>query len=135
MNTPEEFFKHYSSLYQFEEGSPEFLIDKEDFKKAMTEFAGLETRALRAELAVARHELMVARQELTDRPALQAAIEHVKKYHPTLSIVIFDIDGRWQYMDAEFNSFVFGKEIDTSILEEAGDSIEFLPFIYQIREK
>jgi hypothetical protein len=41
MNIPtaEELFKKYSNLYQFEEGSPEYLIDKEDFKKALKEYA------------------------------------------------------------------------------------------------
>ncbi len=33
----EAYFKKYSNLYQFEEGSPEYLIDKEDFKAAIKE--------------------------------------------------------------------------------------------------
>ena len=32
-------FDNYSNLYFFEEGSPEHLIDREDFKSAMKEFA------------------------------------------------------------------------------------------------
>lgn len=35
--TAEELFKKYSNLYQFEEGEPEYLIDKEDFKLALIE--------------------------------------------------------------------------------------------------
>jgi hypothetical protein len=65
---------------------------------------------------------------------LQTAIDHVKESHPSLSIVMFDINGRWQYMDEEFNSFKFDDKVDVSILEEAGDSIEVLPFIHQIGE-
>lgn len=63
--------------------------------------------------------------------ALNKAFKHVKKHYPTLSIVILGLDGRWQYMDAEFNSFVFDKRINVSILEEGADSVETLPFIYQ----
>jgi len=37
--TTEELFKKYSNLYQFEEGSPEYLVDKEDFTKCTIEFA------------------------------------------------------------------------------------------------
>ncbi len=72
---------------------------------------------------------------MTTTVALQKAINHVKEFHPTLSIVMFDIDGRWQYMDEDFDSFVFDERIDVSILEEAGDSIETLPFIHQIGEQ
>ncbi len=43
--TTAEAFKKYSSLYQFEEGSPEYLIDKEDFQKAMIEFAEYHVKA------------------------------------------------------------------------------------------
>lgn len=63
--------------------------------------------------------------------ALKTAFEHVKKFHPTLSIVIFNKEGQWQYMDENFDSFVFGANIDNGILEDAADSIENLPFIYQ----
>ena len=30
-------FKKYSNLYQFEEGAPEYFLDKEDFKNAIKE--------------------------------------------------------------------------------------------------
>ncbi len=36
--TIEELFNKYSNLYQFEEGSPEYLIDKDDFKEAIIIF-------------------------------------------------------------------------------------------------
>jgi hypothetical protein len=39
MKTAETYFKEYSELYQFEEGSPEYLLDKEDFIKVVKEYA------------------------------------------------------------------------------------------------
>ena len=38
MKTIDEYFKEYSYLMNFEEGAPEYLIDKEDFKTAMIEY-------------------------------------------------------------------------------------------------
>ena len=43
--TIEELFKKYKILYHFEEGSPEYLIDKEDFKEAVTEYTELHVKA------------------------------------------------------------------------------------------
>lgn len=43
--TAEEFFKKYSELYVFEEGDPQYLIDKEDFEKVMIEFAQIHVEA------------------------------------------------------------------------------------------
>lgn len=43
--TTEQFFEKYSSSYQFEEGDPEYLIDKLDFKEVMIEFAKLHVEA------------------------------------------------------------------------------------------
>ena len=63
---------------------------------------------------------------------LLKAIIHVKQFHPTLAIVIFNLEGRWQYMDEDFNSFEFDNRIDIGLLEAASDSIESLPFIHQI---
>lgn len=39
MRTTKDYFKEYSNLCQFEEGSPEYLVDKEDFIKALKEYA------------------------------------------------------------------------------------------------
>lgn len=41
----EDFFKKYRNLYQFEEGSPEYLIDGEDFQTAMIEYAKIHVEA------------------------------------------------------------------------------------------
>jgi hypothetical protein len=65
---------------------------------------------------------------------LRDAIAHVKKFHPTVSIVIFSSDGRWQYMDEDFQGFKFDNRIDVGILEAAADSIDNqfgFPFIHQ----
>lgn len=65
---------------------------------------------------------------------LQIAFDHVKQFHPTLSIVVFGLDGRWQYMDEDFGRFKFDERIDVGILEAAGDSVEnneTLPYVYQ----
>lgn len=43
--TAEELFNQHSNLYQFEEGDPEYLVDKEDFKRSVIEFAKLHVEA------------------------------------------------------------------------------------------
>jgi|688.fasta_scaffold99251_3 uncharacterized pyridoxamine 5'-phosphate oxidase family protein len=63
--------------------------------------------------------------------AIKKAFNHVKKKYPTVSIVIFDKNGQWLYMDENFNSFTFDETIDVSLLEDASDSTPFLPYIYQ----
>ncbi len=68
-------------------------------------------------------------------PEVQAAINHVKQFHPTLAIVAFSIEGIWQYFDKEFNSFDFKDNIDVSILEAAVDSIHERPAIFQIESE
>ena len=66
---------------------------------------------------------------------LEKAISEVMKYHPNLSIIVFDKIGRWLYMDDEFKYFKFDDRIDQAVLEEAADSISTFPFIYQIEDK
>lgn len=71
--------------------------------------------------------------------ALEIAFNHVREKHPTVSIVIFDRNASWCYMDENFNAFKFDESIDTGILEAASDSIANsshpLPFIYQETER
>lgn len=45
--TAEEFFKEYSNNTSLSEGYYDYLVDKEDFKEAMLEFAKLHCEALR----------------------------------------------------------------------------------------
>lgn len=64
-------------------------------------------------------------------PQVVAAFEHVKTFFPTLSIVVFDAFGNWNYMDAHFESFTFNEKIDVSLLEQAADSLTVLPIAFQ----
>jgi hypothetical protein len=59
------------------------------------------------------------------------ALKHVQSVYPQVCMVVFAKDSRWHYMDEVFNAPVFDNRIDISLLEEAADSIETLPFIYQ----
>lgn len=64
------------------------------------------------------------------------AFNHVKKFFPTLSLVFFTIDDKWCYMNEELEYFNFDEiksdeKIDVNILQDAMDSIETLPYIYQ----
>lgn len=61
---------------------------------------------------------------------LLTAMKHVKSIFPSVTMVVFNNQGRWQYMDACFGSPKFDDRIDVSILEEAVDSIYEFPFIY-----
>lgn len=61
------------------------------------------------------------------------ALNHVRQYHPEVDTVLFLKDETWVYMNSEdrhIPSFV--DETDASILEEAIDSVEKLPAIYQL---
>ncbi len=63
---------------------------------------------------------------------IEKAFKHVKKHFPTLAIVVFNKQGQWCYMDENFNAFDFeNSAIEQSILEDASDEVEILPFIYQ----
>lgn len=65
-------------------------------------------------------------------PELKKAFDHVKTFFPDLSIVVIDIFGKWNYMDADFKAFDFSSvDIDVSILEKGADSIQNTPFVYQ----
>jgi len=62
------------------------------------------------------------------------AVLHVKDHFPQLAIVIFTLQGKWCYMDEDFNIISFSDQINVSTLEDAMDSVEAtfgLPFIYQ----
>lgn len=75
---------------------------------------------------------MTTSKEVQPTSALMLALEHVKRYYPNVCMVAFSKDGTWQYMDEDFNAPKFGNEIDTSLLENAADSITSFPYIYQL---
>lgn len=62
---------------------------------------------------------------------VKIALAHVKQFHPTICMVVFNKEGQWQFMDGNFNSPKFGDEIDISILEAAQDNVPTLPYVYQ----
>lgn len=60
-----------------------------------------------------------------------AAFKHVKSVFPDVVMVVYNKDMRWLYMDSNFDAPEFNYKIDVSILEDAVESLENLPFIYQ----
>lgn len=67
---------------------------------------------------------------------IKTAFKYVKQFYPEITIVVFNKEGRWQYMDEDFGSPTFNKDVDVSILEEAIDSyMGTLPFVFEPTEK
>lgn len=73
---------------------------------------------------------------MQDLTKIKKAMEHVRQYYPEVEIVVFNKEGRWQYMDGDFNSPKFDDKVDhlvdVGLLEEAANSVETCPFVYQI---
>lgn len=65
-------------------------------------------------------------------PKILAALNHVRKFHPSVCMVTFDEDARWQYMDDDFKAPVFGDEISVAILEDAVYDLTELPADFQL---
>lgn len=57
-------------------------------------------------------------------PKVKTALDHVRKAHPEVSLVVFKCDGRWLYMDDDFNAPCFKENIDTGILEDAANEVD-----------
>lgn len=68
-------------------------------------------------------------------PKILAALNHVKQFYPSVCMVAFDEDTRWQYMDKNFRAPVFGDEISVSILEDAVYDLNELPAVFQLCEE
>lgn len=64
--------------------------------------------------------------------AVQKALRHVHEFHPEVNQVVYGIDGRWMFFGENFKIPSFGPEIDTSLLEDAADSIESLPAVFAL---
>jgi hypothetical protein len=58
---------------------------------------------------------------------IKKAFDEIRKYHPTVTTVVFNKYGQWNYCDDNFNAPVFSDKIDVTILEDASDSVEWLP--------
>lgn len=67
-------------------------------------------------------------------PQVRFALAHVREHFPKVSMVVFSSDGRWQYMSRDFDAPVFKKKIDVGILEDAVDSVEELPAVFEWEE-
>lgn len=57
---------------------------------------------------------------------LVKAFAHVSQYYPNVCFVVFNPEGRWQYMDENFKAPIFDGKINVSILEEAADEVDNL---------
>jgi len=60
------------------------------------------------------------------------AFAYVKSIFPTLTMVVFNNQGQWFYCDRNYNGFVFDDSVDVGILEDASNSIQSTPFIYEL---
>jgi len=60
------------------------------------------------------------------------AMDEVRKYYPSVTMVIFNKYGQWNYCDDNFVAPKFDDRVDQGILEEASDSIVTLPSVYNV---
>jgi hypothetical protein len=59
---------------------------------------------------------------------IKTALEHVRQFHPEVTHVVFNGYGQWMYCDDNFKAPNFkDSDIDVSLLEEASDSVQFVP--------
>lgn len=64
------------------------------------------------------------------------ALDHVRGFYPEVTTVIFNKQGRWQYVDDDFDApGFFAHSIDFNILQDAVDSVKSLPAVFQIEEE
>jgi hypothetical protein len=73
---------------------------------------------------------------ITDPPAPEAvltALAHVRSVFPETTMVVFQRDTKWNYMAEDFTELPpFGNNINTGILEDAANSVESFPAIFEI---
>lgn len=56
---------------------------------------------------------------------VQEALRHIQSLFPEVTQVFYGADGRWQYLDDEFEAPLFGDEpVDVSLLEDAANAAE-----------
>jgi hypothetical protein len=69
---------------------------------------------------------------------LEKAFAHIRNSYPDVCMVVFSKNASWQYMTDDFDTPVFGEEIEQEILEDAAESIinssNWLPCVFQIDE-
>lgn len=66
---------------------------------------------------------------------VKAALDEVRKYHPEVTMVAYNIYGNWNFTDSEFNSpEKWDQRIDVGVLEDAMESMEKFPAIFSLGE-
>lgn len=65
--------------------------------------------------------------------AVKTALLHVRSHFPRVSMVVFNSNERWQYLDEDFDAPFFRDKVDTAILEAAMDSVKTLPAVFELR--
>lgn len=81
-----------------------------------------------------RIEALEAESKMPDK--VREALDHVRLHHSVVTMVLFDVNSRWHYLDEDAEAPAFGSEIDISLLEDAADSVNGdLPrlFVWQAR--
>lgn len=68
--------------------------------------------------------------EIQPTEEIKKAMEHIQAHHPEIVYVVYTAENRWLYADEDFKFPSFGSEIDIGILEDASDSVGFLPSIF-----
>lgn len=65
-------------------------------------------------------------------PQVFAALEHVRTFLPEVTQVFYTNELKWLYMTDEGDVPAFGGDIDTSLLEDAVDSLDAFPAAFHI---
>ena len=63
---------------------------------------------------------------------IRAAFDEVRKYRPDARMVLFNCEGKWNFMNKDGESIRWHPNIDTSILEDAADSLDSLPAFFHL---
>jgi len=64
---------------------------------------------------------------------VQLALDHVRSFHPEVTMVTFNSDGWWHYTDDYFHApEKFDERINTHILEDAIYDLEDFPCVFQL---
>jgi hypothetical protein len=80
-------------------------------------------------------EIRNAVQQMQPRLAtgkVKVALIYIRAHHPTCAQVLFDDMGRWRFMDADGEAFIFARDMDTDPLEDASYDIDELPVLYAL---
>ena len=62
------------------------------------------------------------------------AFDMVHTEHPDITIVLFGINGIWIYMDSDYYPPTFNNCLNADILQDAFDSLNNLPVMFQLPE-